>query len=96
VVLTTPASFSEGSVPKQLSGARVVAACVGRPEVVSGWDFEKNRPKPARRVCPAGSVFWVEPEGDVQDYVNRVWLQSVCTDEQDQRDGYGIALVGVA
>jgi CRISPR-associated protein Cmr3 len=40
--------------------ARVVAAAVGRPQVISGWDLPGGHPKPAVRVIPAGTVYWME------------------------------------
>ncbi len=94
VVLLTPALFSKGSFPETLAGARVVAAKVGPPEVVSGWSFESNCPKPTRRTAPAGSVYWVEvpSEGWARD----TWLTPVSDDGQDRRDGFGLAVVGVA
>jgi CRISPR-associated protein Cmr3 len=70
LILTTPGLFSAGwRLPGmsadgywELAGvrARVVAAAVPRAEVVSGWDMVKKRPKPARRVAPTGSVYWLE------------------------------------
>ena len=94
VVLLTPALFATGSFPDALRGARVVAAKVDRPEVVSGWNFESNAPKPSRRMAAAGSVFWVEVPTDT--WARDVWLTSVSDDDQDQRDGFGLAVVGVA
>lgn len=70
LVLTTPGLFPEGwRLPGmstdghwELSGirARVVAAAVPRAEVISGWDMVKKHPKPAQRVAPTGSVYWLE------------------------------------
>ncbi|MBK8647507.1 MAG: hypothetical protein IPN16_13360 [Gemmatimonadetes bacterium] len=97
VLLLTPAWFSEGAVPAMLHGAKVVAAAVGRPKVVSGWDFLNKQPKHSRRLAPAGSVYWLElPSGAADHFVQQHWLRSVCSDEQDKRDGYGIAVMGVA
>lgn len=98
IALMTPAVFPSGAVPETIRGAKVVAACVGRPEVISGWDFEKRAPKPTRRMAPAGSVYWVElPDGrDAGEYADEVWMNSICENAQDQRDGFGLALVGVA
>jgi CRISPR-associated protein Cmr3 len=94
VILLTPAIFGDGAVPFELAGARVVAAKVDRPEVVSGWDFETNRPKPTRRMAPAGSVYWVDVPND--SWARNLWLSSVSHDEQDRRDGFGTAVVGAA
>jgi CRISPR-associated protein Cmr3 len=46
--------------------ARLVAASVNRVEVVSGWDLARHAPKPAMRVAPSGSVYWLDGlEGEV-------------------------------
>lgn len=70
VVLTSPGIFPDGwRLPGmrddgrlELHGvrARVVAAAVPRAEVVSGWDLARWQPKPAQRVAPRGSVYWLE------------------------------------
>ena len=95
VVLLTPAWFEGGAVPEALAGARVVAAAVGRPVVVSGWDLAARGPKVARRLAPAGSVYWVETPGDPYDWARRVHLTEISDGEQNRRDGFGLAAVGV-
>jgi CRISPR-associated protein Cmr3 len=39
---------------------RLVCAAVPRAEVISGWDQAQWRPKPAQRVAPTGSVYWLD------------------------------------
>jgi CRISPR-associated protein Cmr3 len=73
LVLTTPGLFELGWLPTgifeddgmyrlDLHGvrARLVAAAVPRPEIVSGFNIADSRPKPALRAAPAGSVYWLE------------------------------------
>jgi CRISPR-associated protein Cmr3 len=100
VVLITPAAFAEGAVPERIAGAKVVAAAVPRPQVISGFSYETARggPKPTRRLAPAGSVYWVKLSDvtNKQKWLEEVWMHSVSTNQQDQRDGLGLALVGVA
>lgn len=70
IVLTTPGLFPGGwklpGVDDQqhltLPGisARLVCAAVSRAEVISGWDLAQRQPKPALRVAPTGSVYWLE------------------------------------
>lgn len=96
VVLLTPAVFEAGSMPDRIAGARVVAAAVGRPQVISGWDYALNKPKPSRRMVPAGSVYWVEPEQDPTKWAEDHWMHCVSDGEQDRRDGFGLCVVGVA
>ena len=102
VVLLTPAAFRQGFLPggRSLAGAPVVAVACGRPLVVSGWDLQRRRPKPTRRLVPAGSVYFVEFPPDWGDqeitaWLRRTWFQNVSDDEQDRLDGYGLAAVGV-
>jgi CRISPR-associated protein Cmr3 len=102
VVLLTPAIFEEGWKPKdgKLCGAKIVAAAVKRPEVISGWDMTANGgkvgPKKSRRVVPAGSVYWVEvPEGkDAGAWAKERWMTCVSDAEQDRLDGFGLCAVG--
>lgn len=104
VVLLTPAVFGDGGIPQTIFGAQVVAAAVGRPQVISGWDMAmdngKDRPrggpKATRRMAPAGSVYWVELGGiDAAAWTRQVHLQAISDDAQDRQDGFGLAAVGV-
>lgn len=104
LVLATPALFSQGYLPDEAKLARVgvtvtIQAVVNhRYQVVSGWDYRSSRPKPTRRLAPAGSVYFLRLEGDdnaIGDFVDKVWLQAISDDEQDRRDGFGLALLGV-
>jgi CRISPR-associated protein Cmr3 len=74
LILTSPAIFEHGWLPTgvrweegssyrfDLHGVRgrLAAAAVPRAAVVSGWDLAQGRPKPARRVAPAGAVYWLD------------------------------------
>lgn len=73
LILTSPGLFEGGWKPTgttrdgrdtrfELHGvrARIVCAAVPRAEVVSGFDVAKRRPKPAQRIAPAGSVYWLD------------------------------------
>lgn len=85
--------------------ATVRAACVSRPVIVSGWDLAadngpgkpKGRPKPTRRLAPAGSVYFVELTGSAEEigaWCDAVWLHAVSDAIQDRRDGFGLAVLG--
>lgn len=104
VVLLTPAIFTAGSKPGWLLAPRAnltptfVAACVPRPETISGWDFAKRRPKASRRVVSAGSVYWLDLAGKPADraaWAEEVMMSNISDDPQDRRDGFGLAAVGV-
>lgn len=74
IILTSPGIFPGGWLPTgaaqndtgeirfELHGvrARLVCAAVPRCAVVSGWDLAKWQPKPAKRVAPTGSVYWLD------------------------------------
>jgi CRISPR-associated protein Cmr3 len=108
VLLLTPALFKEGAVPATIGGAKVVAAAVGRPQTISGWamaergpkasggDMAARGPKASRRMAPAGSVYWVDLEGqDPAAWAKKVHMMGICSEGQDNRDGFGLAAVGV-
>jgi CRISPR-associated protein Cmr3 len=114
VVLVTPGIFSDGAIPGWSGGqwpgggkvhATVAAACVSRPEIISGWDLAvgnkpgraSGRPKPTRRMAPAGSVYFVRLDGDsgaIDAWIDSTWLRPVSDDAQDRADGFGLALIG--
>ena len=47
------------SLPGGLT-ARLVSAAIPRAETLSGWDLANWQPKPAQRVAPTGSVYWLD------------------------------------
>ncbi len=109
LILATPAVFAQGFLPDaaRLSRAGVTvtvqAVANGRYQVVSGWDYayekdgKRGRPKPTRRLAPAGSVYFLKLEGSAEavgHFIDAVWLQTISDDEQDRRDGFGLALLG--
>jgi CRISPR-associated protein Cmr3 len=104
LLLATPAIFAQGYLPKWVCqntpGLKVaiVAAAVPRYRAVSGWDARKGTQKASRRLAPAGSVYFLSLEGDepaIQQFIDTVWMNTVSDDEQDRRDGFGLALLGV-
>jgi CRISPR-associated protein Cmr3 len=108
VVLLTPAIFKEGwkpgAEPGQLLGSRagftptLAAACVPRPETISGWDFAKRAPKKTRRLVRAGSVYWLDLPGAPADrlrWAEELMMTNVSDAPQDRRDGFGLVALGV-
>ena len=70
------------------------AAAVERWLPISGWDLAGRKPKAARRLAPAGSVYWfkiLEPRADA-DQAAALWLRPISDQDQDNRDGFGLAL----
>ena len=105
IVLLTPAYWQNGCVPASLpthdlTSVELLAVANQRPETVSGWNFEFDRPKPSRRLAPAGTVLFVRLDGDetaIKDWISAMWLQPLNDDldkGQASRDGFGLAVVG--
>lgn len=99
-------AWNGGALP-QAPGVtvRVKGACVARAVVVSGWDLaadngpgkQRGRPKPTRRLAPAGSVYFLELDGkadDLRAWCDTVWFQPVSDEAQACRDGFGLAALG--
>lgn len=77
---------------------KLISACVDRWKPISGWSLEKGSrgPKEIRRLVPAGSVYFFEVlSGDVEALIKSFWLESVCDEDQDRRDGFGLAVWGI-
>lgn len=106
LILTTPGLFEKGWLPTgvrrgddgrfefDLHGVRgrLVCAAVSRAETVSGWDLAAKQPKPAQRVAPAGSVYWLDrleatPEalGKLADH--GLW-SAQCEDNARRAEGF--------
>lgn len=103
LILATPALFAQGYLPDatKLSrlGVKVSIQAVANPryQVVSGWDYYLARPKPARRLVPSGSVYFLQLDGSdaaIGHFVDTLWLQAVSDNDQDCHDGFGLALLG--
>ena len=106
MVLATPGIFKygwlpewlhEGHLPGSESKVKLRGAIVDRWKPVSGWSLERGRtgPKPVKRLVPAGSVYFLETTDASPFPVEDLWLQSVCDDEKDQLEGFGLALWGI-
>lgn len=104
LILTTPAIFKNGWLPEWIDpvtmqgkiygiSIKMIAACVGKPVGIGGYDFVKNQPKVMKKAVPAGSVYYFEiTEGDVGSLFQNVRLKSI-SDERTQ-EGFGITLIG--
>lgn len=102
IVLTAPGLFPEGWRLPGSAGqgrfslhgvtGRVVAAAVPRAEIVSGFDIARRRPKPAQRVAPTGSVYWLDGLSATPDALDKLvthglWSEP-CEDEQRRAEGF--------
>lgn len=96
LILLTPAYFENGFLPNDL-GADIKAIAVNRAQVISGWDFDKRKPKPTKRLTPAGTVFFLELKGEpseIENWINAAWFNCVSDEDQSKRDGFGLAVLG--
>lgn len=88
-----------------LNNSQLVAACVPRSQVVSGWDLAAHQPKPSQAAIPQGSVFYFrgQPPCD-EPFV--AGLESWLKTERDPRpqeyvwrqrlaEGFNLTLIGV-
>ena len=71
---------------------RLAAAAVARNETISGWDLARWQPKPAQRVAPTGSVYWLDelkasPDALRQLAERGLWSAS-CEDEARRAEGF--------
>ncbi|MBA2395423.1 MAG: CRISPR-associated protein Cmr3 [Ktedonobacteraceae bacterium] len=106
LILLTPACFKEGYYPTwvrtdhaQACGVTVTVQAIAtrRPQVVSGWDLALSRPKPSRRLAPAGTVLFLSVRGNASEldqWIEQTWMQCISDDVQDRRDGFGLAVLG--
>ena len=108
LTLLTPGVFSAGYRPGWLDATltgsppeapgltlRLRAAAVARWQPHSGWDLARRRPRPSRKLAPAGTTYWFEVLGACDaNAAAALWLASVCDEPQDRRDGFGLAMPG--
>ena len=98
LILATPAYFGGSNLPtKALAkyGVEIIAMINNRFQTVSGWDYDKKRPKPTKRLVPAGSVVFLKLNGDQEmrkQFIDEVWGKNIGDDLTS--DGYGLALLG--
>jgi len=93
IVLLTPA-LCHSWFP-EISGLTLVAAAVGKPVSVGGWDVLNQQPKPMRRAIPAGSVFLFQAESEAKanEVAEKLHGESICNPGEDQMNGFGLCLV---
>ena len=94
----TPAIFKNGWLPKTtLKAIEFVTAAVGKSVPIGGWNMRENKPKPARRAVPAGSVYYFKMlDGCCVDEIISTFHYQNISDYQADKEGYGLCFVGVA
>lgn len=111
LALLTPGDFGDWQ-PPTLTGPhqeplRLLAACHGRHLAISGWDLRKRRPRPVRRLVPAGATYLYEipPDTDVLTLCEHFWGRPLRNEPTArgpddtlapvQNDGYALVLPGI-
>lgn len=111
LTLMTPGDFGDWR-PPALTGPldeplTLLAACHGRHLAISGWDLRKRRPRPVRRLVPAGATYLYEvpPGVDLLALCKHFWARplrsesTTTTHDQTlapvQHDSYALALPGI-
>jgi CRISPR-associated protein Cmr3 len=88
-----------GTPPGANGALKLVGMSIERWRAVSGWSLanlpnQPRGPKPVKRVVPTGGVYFFEViDGSASELADR-WLEPVSDDEQDRRDGFGLAVWG--
>ena len=104
MMLLTPAYFERGYLPTCLQAVEGVqveikaAALTQRAITLTGWDLKLGQEKPARRLAPAGAVYYLHLEGPPEirrRFVETLWFQPISDAEQDRHDGLGQVVFGV-
>ena len=99
--------FSNGEKEKELN-LKLISVVMNRYMLAGGFDIKERRPKPARRVVPAGSVYYFELQGggDMNDVIQAFHGRTISeSDKEPNRisdhmlekyhQGFGISYVGV-
>lgn len=93
--LATPAIFRDGWCP-DLEGigikADLVAAAVGKPLHIGGFDMAERKPKPMYKAVPAGSVYYYRTQEAVEFIQEK--LQGEAISDFMREQGFGIAYIG--
>jgi len=91
VVLLTHGCF-KNPAPFLSSGAKIISACVDKPQLIGGWDSLKNEPLALEPFHPAGSVWFCEaPAAELPNILaqNGQWLGDYHT------HGFGQIVIGL-
>ncbi len=94
--LSTPAFFKDGWKPDLIpfgfsKETRLIAAAVGRPLHIGGFDMRYQKPKPMRRAVPAGSVYYFQTPSP--EAITNIHGNTICSTKVDCNQGFGIAYV---
>jgi CRISPR-associated protein Cmr3 len=89
-----------GAPPGAAVTLKLVGVSIHRWRAVSGWSLTElpgrpRGPKPVKRIVPSGGVYFFETMDGKAGEIADLWLEPVSDDEQDRRDGFGLAVWGI-
>ncbi len=82
----------EGIIPDTQTKVRLLAAAVGKPAYLGGFDIKGRKFKPMRRTVPAGSVYHFE----VMEGTPPLHLHGQSISDELREQGFGITFIGQA
>ena len=82
----------EGTIPQTGTKVRLLAAAVGKPAYLGGFDLKGRKFKPMRRVVPAGAVYHFE----VLAGPSPLGLHGQSISDKLPEQGFGITFIGQA
>jgi len=89
-----------GSPPGSDVTLQMVGVSIPHWRAVSGWSMadlpnQPRGPKPVKRMVPACGVYFFDVIEGPAGSLSRLWLEAISDDEQDRRDGFGLAVWGI-
>lgn len=101
--LATPALFANGWLPDWLDEKgigtyaglelRLIAAAIGKPLSIGGFDIKKKTPKPMLKAVPVGSVYYFRLLAGNPEAVVSAFHQK-CISDFKPEEGFGLSFLG--
>ncbi|MCM8816033.1 MAG: type III-B CRISPR module-associated protein Cmr3, partial [Candidatus Omnitrophica bacterium] len=99
IIFLTPAYFKNGwwfnTNPIKIYGVEIklITALINKSVIFSGWDLAENKPKPAKKFVPEGSVYYCELlDGSVDTLFEKLNFANLS--EENSKFGYGLTIIG--
>ncbi|OPL17083.1 MAG: hypothetical protein AVO38_05630 [delta proteobacterium ML8_D] len=106
IYFATPAYFKEGWEPVQGDGqvlkteeievpVKLLAAAVGKPLSLGGYDIKAQKERSISKFVPAGSVFYFQGAAEHLDDIIKLHASTIGDNEFLRNQGFGLAFAGV-
>jgi len=84
----------EGELPDSKVRVKLESVAIDRWLPVSGWDSIVWKPKATRKAVGAGAVYWFRLINEMDEKtLQQLWGQTLADHQQDQNDGFGVAII---